>query len=100
MTMRLCLAGIVIAGWAASAHAAPQTFNTALPVAEGEFVLREQVIFDQSGDAMGDDPGFSGSGAGQNQQRSAGVFDGLPLGRVQSGFFPRRIIILSSVFQH
>lgn len=34
-------------------HAAPITFNTALPVGKGEFVLREQVIISQSGD----DPG-------------------------------------------
>jgi hypothetical protein len=30
--------------------AAPITFNTALPVAEGEFVFRGQVVVDQSGD--------------------------------------------------
>lgn len=30
--------------------AAPQSFNTALPVAEGEFVFREQFILDRSGD--------------------------------------------------
>ena len=29
--------------------AAPQTFNTALPVAQGEFVFREQFVLDQSG---------------------------------------------------
>ncbi len=29
---------------------APITFNTALPVAEGEFIFREQFVFDQSGD--------------------------------------------------
>ena len=32
------------------AQAAPQTFNTALPVAQGEFVFREQFVLDQSGD--------------------------------------------------
>ncbi len=32
------------------AQAAPQTFNTALPVAQGEFMFREQIIVDQSGD--------------------------------------------------
>ncbi len=32
------------------AQAAPQTFNTALPVAQGEFVFREQIVLDQSGD--------------------------------------------------
>ena len=32
------------------APAAPQTFNTALPVAQGEFVFREQFVLDQSGD--------------------------------------------------
>ncbi len=33
-----------------SAVAAPLTFNTALPVAEDEFVFRGQVVLDQSGD--------------------------------------------------
>ena len=32
------------------AQAAPQTFNTALPVAQREFVFREQIVLDQSGD--------------------------------------------------
>jgi len=32
------------------AQAAPQTFNTALPVAKGEFIFRQQVVLDQSGD--------------------------------------------------
>jgi len=32
-------------GWSA-----PMTFNTALPVAEDEFIFREQFVFDQSGD--------------------------------------------------
>jgi hypothetical protein len=32
------------------AGAAPQTFNTALPVAEGEFVFREQFVLARSGD--------------------------------------------------
>jgi hypothetical protein len=32
------------------AGAAPITFNTALPVAEGEFVFRSQAVVDQSGD--------------------------------------------------
>ena len=35
---------------AEQARAAPQTFNTALPVAKGEFVFREQIVLDQSGD--------------------------------------------------
>ncbi len=33
-----------------SAHAAPQTFNTALPVAEGSFVFREQVFIKSATD--------------------------------------------------
>lgn len=45
-------------GWAiplvfilsAAATAAPQTFNTALPVAEGEFVFREQFFYRKAGD--------------------------------------------------
>lgn len=37
------------------ASAAPQTFNTALPVATGEFIVREQFIYRSSGD----DPGLA-----------------------------------------
>ncbi len=36
--------------WTAAAWGAPQTFNTALPVAKGEFVFREQTVLEQSGD--------------------------------------------------
>ncbi len=53
MTTRLTclyLACILATSWAAAARAAPESFNTALPVAEGEFVFREQFILDQSGD--------------------------------------------------
>jgi hypothetical protein len=46
----LYLACLLATGWAATAQAAPQSFNTALPVAQGEFVFREQFILDQSGD--------------------------------------------------
>lgn len=47
------LAAVVLLGLAtqiATAHAAPQTFNTALPVAKGEFVFREQFVFRKAGD--------------------------------------------------
>ncbi len=44
------LACLVIVGWAGAAEAAPQTFNTALPVAEGEFVFREQFIYRKATD--------------------------------------------------
>ncbi len=44
------LSCMVMVGWAGFAEAAPQTFNTALPVAEGEFIFREQFVLDQSGD--------------------------------------------------
>lgn len=37
-------------GWVDRARGAPITFNTALPVAKGEFIAREQVIVNQSGD--------------------------------------------------
>ncbi len=40
-------------GWINTAWSAPITFNTALPVAEGEFVGRVQYVVNQSGD----DPG-------------------------------------------
>lgn len=45
--LALALLGGVL--WA-PASAAPITFNTALPVAGGEFVFRQQLIFEQSGD--------------------------------------------------
>ncbi len=41
---------IALLGGTATAWSAPITFNTALPVAEGEFVFREQVVLNQSGD--------------------------------------------------
>lgn len=44
------LACLFAPGWVLPAQAAPQTFNTALPVAMGEFVFREQFFLDQSGD--------------------------------------------------
>jgi len=44
-----------VAGWSNMNVAAPITFNTALPVAEGEFIAREQLIISQSGN----DPGGS-----------------------------------------
>ena len=47
--MRACVA-IFLFGGVGPAWSAPQTFNTALPVAEGEFVFREQFVLDQSGD--------------------------------------------------
>lgn len=47
-----------------TAVAAPLTSNTALPVGTGEFVLREQAVFDQSGD----DPG------GMDRDREALAF--------------------------
>lgn len=42
------------AAFAAQAHAAPQTFNTALPLAEGEFVLREQLLHREAGGSLSD----------------------------------------------
>lgn len=41
-------------GWTHPVWGAPITFNTALPVAEGEFIAREQLILNQSGH----DPGL------------------------------------------
>ena len=40
-------------GWTAAAWAAPETFNTALPVAKGEFIFREQFLYKKASD----DPG-------------------------------------------
>ncbi len=39
-----------VLAWTGAAWSAPVTFNTALPVAKGEFVFREQFVLDQSGD--------------------------------------------------
>ena len=50
------LAVIGTVGGGADGWAAPITFNTALPVAKGEFVFREQFVVAQSGeDASGSD---------------------------------------------
>jgi len=48
-----------------SAWSAPITFNTALPVAEDEFIFRQQVVYDRSGD----DP----SGADRDREVFAAV---------------------------
>ena len=55
----LAALAVIVIGWPVTSGAAPETFNTALPVAKGEFVFREQVVLDQSGD----DP----SGAGRDR---------------------------------
>ncbi len=57
--------GVYAVGWAAQALAAPITFNTALPVAKGEFVARIQAVRAQSGD----DP----SGADRDRTETAAV---------------------------
>lgn len=44
---------LAMAGWSTSAIAAPQTFNTALPVAKGEFVFREQILDKRASDESG-----------------------------------------------
>ena len=41
---------LAMAGWSTSAIAAPQTFNTALPVPKGEFIFRGQVLFKRASD--------------------------------------------------
>ncbi len=51
--------------WSGHTLAAPITFNTALPVAKGEFVVREQIVVNQSGD----DP----SGADRDRNEVAAV---------------------------
>lgn len=46
----VCLAFAAGFGVVSTTTAAPQTFNTALPVAEGEFVLREQFVYRKATD--------------------------------------------------
>jgi hypothetical protein len=41
---------LVLVGLVSVGHAAPQTFNTALPVAKGEFIFREQFIYRNASD--------------------------------------------------
>lgn len=53
--LAVAFGALTLFGWAEPVWSAPQTFNTALPVAKGEFVFREQAVLDQSGD----DPGTS-----------------------------------------
>lgn len=61
LTAALILGLVGLTGWIGNAHSAPITFNTALPVAKGEFLFREQYIVNQSGR----DPG------GMNRDRRA-----------------------------
>ncbi len=44
------IALVAVMGWAEAAWAAPETFNTALPVAKGEFVFREQFFYKKASD--------------------------------------------------
>ncbi len=60
-----CAAAIALLAAPGMAWSAPLTSNTALPVAKGEFVFRQQFVFDQSGD----DP----SGAGRDREAFAVV---------------------------
>ena len=46
----LYLMCVLVIGGAGPVQAAPLSFNTALPVGQGEFVFREQFVLDQSGD--------------------------------------------------
>lgn len=43
-------AAMVAVGWAQAAWAGPITFNTAMPVSKGNFILREQYVLRRSGD--------------------------------------------------
>lgn len=47
---RIALVCLLAVAWIGDARSAPQSFNTALPVATGEGVFRQQFILDQSGD--------------------------------------------------
>lgn len=46
----LYLACLAATSWAVPVRAAPQTFNSALPVAQGEFIFREQFLYKQARD--------------------------------------------------
>ncbi len=46
----MTLVAVAAINWMNAASSAPITFNTALPVAKGEFVAREQWIINESGD--------------------------------------------------
>ncbi len=48
--LALLLLFVATAGWTNTVSSAPITFNTALPVAKGEFVSRTQLIINRSGD--------------------------------------------------
>ncbi|MCI0666685.1 MAG: transporter [Methylococcaceae bacterium] len=48
-SLRIWITGISVLLWMKDAWCAPVTFNTALPVAKGEFVFREQFIVSRSG---------------------------------------------------
>ncbi|MCR4290018.1 MAG: transporter [Candidatus Scalindua sp.] len=53
MTIRLAVIYItymLVVTWSIPAHAAPQTFNTALPVADDEFIFREQGFYKRATD--------------------------------------------------
>jgi len=51
---RVALLGLLVAsGWGMAPEAAPITFNTALPVARGEFIFRTQFIVIGKGDDVG-----------------------------------------------
>ncbi len=47
---RIFLPLVICVFWVGYAQAAPLTFNTALPVSQGEFIFREQFVVIQSDD--------------------------------------------------
>ncbi|MFQ5534313.1 MAG: transporter [Sphingomonadales bacterium] len=50
---RIFWLGLAAVAWTVPVHAAPETFNTALPVARGEFIFRAQFIATGKGDDAG-----------------------------------------------
>ena len=56
---------VPLLSWSTAALTAPITFNTALPVAKGEFVFREQIVVNQSG--------TDSSGARRDRSETAAV---------------------------
>ena len=70
----------------------PTSCSTRSPISEAALLVKvtarmesgmHALLLDQPGDAAGDDAGFAGTGAGKDQHRALGGFDGLALLRIE-----------------